>query len=356
MNLFTEYSEQYNAFNYDWKLTNGFPQSKDNIVKPNNYKTFSFFGGGGGSGLGYKLAGFSHLGCVEINSKIAEVYANNLKSKYIFAEDIRTFNKKDDIPEELYNLDILDGSPPCTTFSVQGEKQKAFGKLKKFAEGSHLQTLDDLVFEYCKSILKLKPKVFLFENVKGFNYYYSKNHKRQVKDMLQGEYSLNEYILNGADMGLPQKRERYFLIGINKKYDDNFFFLSLNFNEKHITYKDIADHADKEKGKITDNVYRQWLKAKQGESLGKFRSIIKLKDNEPVSTIRNKKNVLFSSYYPRAINKAEMLKASSFPSDYNFKTEDNFYYILGMCVPPLMIANIALQIKNQILDKIYERI
>lgn len=131
MNLFTEHSAQHNAFNYDWKLANGFPQSISGDVKANDYKTFSFFGGGGGSGLGYKLAGFNHLGCVEINSAIAEIYKNNLKSKYVYMEDIRTFNKRADIPEELFNLDILDGSPPCTTFSVQGERQKAFGKFKK---------------------------------------------------------------------------------------------------------------------------------------------------------------------------------------------------------------------------------
>lgn len=354
MNLFTEHSTQHNVFNYDWKLTNGFPQSINDSVKANDYKTFSFFGGGGGSGLGYKLAGFNHLGCVEINSTIAEIYKNNLKSKYVFMEDIREFNKRTDVPEELFNLDILDGSPPCTTFSMQGEKQQAFGKLKKFAEGSHLQTLDDLVFEYCKSILKLKPKVFLFENVKGFNYYYAANHKRQVKEMLQGEYSLNEYNLNGADMGLPQKRERYFLIGINKKYDDYNFFLSLNFNERHVTYKDIADHTDKERA-LTDNTYAKWLKAKQGEKVGGFDSIIKLKEDEPVRTIQSC-DQCFSCYYPRHINKNEMLKASSFPSDYEFKTKSSVYYILGMCVPPLMIANIALQIKTQILDKIHKRI
>lgn len=355
MNLFTEHNLQHNAFDYDWKLSNGFPQSINDIVKPNDYKTFSFFGGGGGSGMGYKLAGFNHLGCVEINSAIAKVYKSNLKGKYVYMEDIRAFNKRTDIPEELYNLDILDGSPPCTTFSVQGEKQQAFGKLKRFAEGSQLQTLDDLVFEYCKSILKLKPKVFLFENVKGFNYYYAKNHKRQVKEMLQNEYSLNEYILNGADMGLPQLRERYFLIGINKKYDDYSFFLSLNFNEKHITYKDIADHTDKER-KLTDNTYKKWLKAKQGETVGNFRTVIKVKEDAPLNTLQTRDSSFYSCYYPRAINNNEKIRASSFPSDYVFETNYNLHHILGMCVPPLMIANIALQIKNQILDKIYERI
>ena len=51
-------------------------------------------------------------------------------------------------PKELYNLDILDGSPPCSSFSTAGIREKGWGKLKKFREGQAKQILDDLFFEF----------------------------------------------------------------------------------------------------------------------------------------------------------------------------------------------------------------
>ena len=74
--------------------------------------------------MGYKLAGFHHLGGVEIDPKMAKIYQTNHHSKYFYLEDIRDFNLRTDIPEELYDLDILDGSPPCSTFSMAGHREE----------------------------------------------------------------------------------------------------------------------------------------------------------------------------------------------------------------------------------------
>lgn len=74
--------------------------------------------------MGYKLAGFQHLGGVEIDPKMAKIYQANHKPEYFYLEDIRDFNKRNDLPEELYNLDILDGSPPCSTFSMSGKREE----------------------------------------------------------------------------------------------------------------------------------------------------------------------------------------------------------------------------------------
>ena len=100
-------------FPYKWNLADGYPSK--NILK-NNYNVFGTFICGGGSTMGYKLAGFNHLGGVEIDPPIADVYKTNHNPKYLYIEDIREYNKRNDLPMELYNLDILDGSPPCSTF------------------------------------------------------------------------------------------------------------------------------------------------------------------------------------------------------------------------------------------------
>ena len=143
-------------FPYKWRLADGFPAKG---IEQNTLNVFGTFICGGGSTMGYKLAGYNHLGGVEIDPPIADIYSTNHKPKYLYNIDIRDFITKKEIPDELFNLDILDGSPPCSTFSMAGSRESAWGKKKKFREGQTEQTLDDLFFEFIKLADLLKPKL-----------------------------------------------------------------------------------------------------------------------------------------------------------------------------------------------------
>ena len=147
--------------NYRWTMKDDYPTEK------NGLKVFSCFACGGGSTMGYKLAGFDVIGCNEIDPKMNKVYIENHKPKFNFLEGIQTFKLRDDLPEELYDLDILDGSPPCSSFSMAGNREKDWGKEKKFKEGQAEQVLDTLFFDFIDLAEKLKPKVVIAENVKG---------------------------------------------------------------------------------------------------------------------------------------------------------------------------------------------
>ena len=68
--------------------------------------------------MGYKLAGYNHIGGVEFTEHYARVYKQNHNPEHFYLEDIRDFNKREDLPSELFNLDLLDGSPPCAAFST----------------------------------------------------------------------------------------------------------------------------------------------------------------------------------------------------------------------------------------------
>ena len=146
---------------YEWNLTDL------KQVPKNNYNVFSCFSCGGGSTMGYKLAGYNVIGNCEIDKKINEVYIKNHNPKYNYCMPIQEMNALKDYPKDLYNLDVLDGSPPCSTFSLAGEREKNWGKSKKFREGQAYQILDDLFFEFIKLAGKLKPKIIVAENVKG---------------------------------------------------------------------------------------------------------------------------------------------------------------------------------------------
>lgn len=332
-------------FPYKWYLKDGYPQSLDNSVVKNNYNVFGTFINGGGSTMGYKLAGFNHLGGVEIDAATAECYKLNHNPKYLYIEDIRKFNKREDLPNELYNLDILDGSPPCSTFSSAGLRIKSLGIKKVFKEGKVEQTLDDLVFEYANTINKLRPKIFLLENVSGILH---KTNNAYIHIFLKelANYNYQVFLLNSSTMRLPQSRERCFIVGYNKKY--NLPKINLDFQSEIIPFKDISDNTDT-KTNLTPFMQKEWDNIKQGGCYRKFKTVKKSNMNRPVFTITTRSQL--HPLYKRELNKVETLLASSFPLDYKFSGHKYSFYC-AMCVPPLVIANISLQIKLQWLDKI----
>ena len=184
---------------YNWYL-------KDIVNIPkNNYKVFSCFSCGGGSTMGYKLAGYEVIGNCEIDKKINEIYVKNHHPKYNYCMGIQEMNKLKEFPDELYNIDILDGSPPCSTFSLCGEREKNWGKNKKFREGQTSQVLDDLFFEFIDLADILKPKVIVAENVKGLIQGNAKGYVNLIiKKLNEIGYNTQLFLLNAARMGVPQ--------------------------------------------------------------------------------------------------------------------------------------------------------
>ena len=154
--------------------------------------------------MGYKLAGCDVIGDLEIDKKMNEVYVKNHNPKYNYLMDIREFNKLENLPEELYNLDILDGSPPCTTFSMAGDREESWGKKKKFREGQAEQTLDDLSFVFIQTVNKLKPKAVIMENVEGLLLGEAWSYVQRIYSEFKGiGYRVNHYLCKAEKMGVP---------------------------------------------------------------------------------------------------------------------------------------------------------
>ena len=302
--------------------------------------------------MGYKLAGFEHLGGVEIDEKVAEIYRLNHKPKHLFVEDIRKFNKRNDLPAELYSLDILDGSPPCSTFSMAGSREKAWGKEKQFREGQAVQVLDDLVFEYVRTIEKLKPKVCLLENVRGIIQGNAKAYSKEiVRQMEAAGYRVQVFLLNAASMGVPQKRERVFFIG--QRNDLGLPKLNLVFNELHIPFKSI-ESATCARRELSEQYATRWRQTQNGrnpktQSGNTFGFLYRCCPNAVVSTITSGGTIAHYAA-PVEVSPLEYCLAGSYPLDYQFAgTEPK--YLIGMSVPPVMTAQIANQIWIQWLSK-----
>jgi DNA (cytosine-5)-methyltransferase 1 len=339
-------------FPYKWFLKDGYPAKG---IPKNEYKVFGTFICGGGSTMGYKLSGFNHLGGVEIDPKIAKVYQLNHKPKHLYLEDIRHFVKRSDIPDELYNLDLLDGSPPCSSFSMAGNREKDWGKKKVFKEGQAEQVLDDLFFEYIALSKKLQPKIVLAENVKGLIQGNAKLYVKKIfKAFDEAGYNVQLFLLNAASMGVPQKRERVFFICQRK--DLNLPKLKLEFNEDAIPFGMIEDvknnnidyFSDYEKQILSYPISNSGVcSVKSGNSTGFYYCYAK----KNIALTISAGVTLFHYNKKRYLSNIELQQIGTYPLDYDFQDVEP-KYLIGMSVPPVMTAQIANQIKIQWLDKI----
>lgn len=340
---------------YEWYL------SDLNKVKKNDYKVFSCFSCGGGSSLGYKLAGFNVIGNCEIDKRINNIYVKNNHPKYNYCMGIQEMNKLKEFPEELYHLDILDGSPPCSTFSMAGQREENWGKNKKFREGQASQILDDLFFEFIDLAAILKPKIVIAENVKGLIMGNAKGYVNLiVKKFNEIGYKVQLFLLNAATMGVPQKRERVFFVATRK--DIQFPNLVLNFNETPIKYGEIKDSKYKPLGKDT-MIYHRWKKRVKSDSNlgdtvkrtenGKISSFNTqyLKDDRVPNTIAAGGSLPVRFDVPGYATERDIKIIQTFPQDYDF-LGSNVQYICGMSVPPIMMKKISKQVKIQLLDKL----
>ncbi len=325
----------------DWKWT----MADDYPEKTNGLKVFSCFACGGGSTMGYKLAGCEVLGCNEIDPRMNKVYVENHHPKYNYLEDIRDFNKREDLPEELYNLDILDGSPPCTTFSMVGDREDSWGVKKKFREGQAEQTLDDLSFVFIGTVAKLRPKVMIMENVegliKGEAWSYVQKIYKQLKDI---GYKCKHWLLKGENMGVPQTRHRVFFVATRLDFDLDK--IDMAFNYEPIKYGIFKTQEEKiASGKMSAAIKQ----IRKGEAINEcmqrlygVNSVITHRiayENEvyPTQTAGHGDVWTINGNHP---SDEDVLHSQTFPEDYVLGKEKS-EYICGMSVPPIMIKRVV---------------
>ncbi|ERI10242.1 DNA cytosine methyltransferase [Aneurinibacillus aneurinilyticus] len=325
-------------------------------IPKNGLKVFSCFSCGGGSTMGYKLAGYEIIGNVEIDPQMMSLYRQNHNPKHPFLMPIQEFKliPDNELPKELFELDILDGSPPCSVFSTSGKREEKWGAAHKFREGQAIQHLDDLFFDFLDVAEKLKPKVIIAENVKGLIIGTAKGFVKMIKDHFEKiGYQVQLFLLNSAAMGVPQKRERVFFIAFRK--DLRLPKLQLSFNERPILYKEIR--TGRGRPLSTDSLtYQRWLKRRpKDDNLGditsriegkvkSFNSIL-VKDNKVLNTIAS--SSCFIRYdEPYFISDEDIIRSQTFPQDYNFLNAD-VQYVCGMSVPPVMMRKISSEVYKQ---------
>lgn len=325
--------------------------------------------------MGYKLAGFDVIGCNDIDESMMKAYITNHNPKYSFLEGIQTLKSRSNLPKELFELDILDGSPPCSSFSMAGNREDDWGEEKKFREGQADQVLDTLFFDFIDLAKRLQPKVVIAENVKGLIMGQAVEYVKKINDAFQDagyEMRIQPYLLDSSKMGVPQKRERVFFIALRKDLAgpfmeqlDMFQFapkLDLEFNEKPIYFNEIYQQGiSSTKHKQESRLHKYWKQRLPSDNdMGDI--VMRLEKRKSMATVmlihndrvcqtftRQDRTLLYEEY--RSMNKEEACMVQTFPLDYKFVSKQ-YGYIIGMSVPPVMISHIASNIYEQWLSKI----
>ena len=353
-------------FPYRWTL-------KDAVFTKDKGKVFSCFACGGGSTMGYKLAGFDVIGCNEIDPRMNKVYVANHHPRLNYLEGIQTFKLRKDLPSELYQLDVLDGSPPCSSFSmagVHGGREKGWGVEKKFREGQAKQVLDTLFFDFIDLAKELQPKVVIAENVEGLILGEAMKYAQKIIEAFEDAgYTTTFTLCDSRNMGVPQMRRRTFFVAcrhdlIQYVPQQGLFgapYINLDFKEPEILWGEVYEPGNMQYP-LSDFKRSMWELRQQGDldlsvccgragrnPNSNFQDKFLYKDKVPNTVPAGDLCIPFDE--PRKRSDSEVMACSSWPTDYDFGAE-KVKYICGMSVPPVMMAQVATRVYEQWLSKI----
>ena len=333
----------------------------------NGYRVASTFSGCGGSCLGYRMAGFRVVYANEFIEEAQRTYKANHPNSYLDTRDIRQV-KPEDVMEKAGvdrgELDLFDGSPPCSAFSTAGKREAGWGKVKAYSDKA--QRVDDLFFEYVRLIDGIRPKVFVAENVSGLVKGTAKGYfKRILAALKEPGYRVSCRVLDAQWLGVPQMRQRTIFVGVRE---------DLGLDPVHpvpLPYRYTIGEAveglpaggESEPLKPRTDGYRYWLATAPGASLsdackeltGKssFLTHTKQSPHRPANAITQARRQLFHWTEPRTLTLQELRRIGGFPDD--FKLTGDFsqrWERIGRAVPPVMMSHIAATIATKILDRL----
>ncbi len=189
-------------------------------LPPNGLKVISTFSGGGGSSCGYAMAGFKVLWASEFIDSARETYAANFPTTILDGRDIRTVTAEDILKAtglKVGELDVFDGSPPCSAFSTAGKREKGWGKGEKKYSDKKQGAVEDLFFEYARLLKGLQPRAFVAENVSGLVKGVGKGYFIEILKALEDAgYVVDAKLLDAQWLGVPQTRQRLIFVGFRK--------------------------------------------------------------------------------------------------------------------------------------------
>ena len=281
------------------------------------FNVISCFAGGGGSSTGYRLAGANILLINEFVEEANSTYQANFPDTNVLVDDIKKYTSDDFLEMagiKVGELDLLDGSPPCSAFSLAGKRNKGWegyvedtressidletgevvqtGELKKkdgikkYSEDKIQESIEDLFLEYIRIAKGIQPKVIVAENVKGITFGESKKKLLEfINDFERIGYEVSYQVMNAADYGTPQARERTIFICVRKDVAEtiglNFMNISGIFPTKtvtkHVTMREAFEDIENDPEEI-----KMLTEFVEGSFQNKFLSFLPFNPEKPI--------------------------------------------------------------------------
>ena len=316
-------------------------------------KVASLFCGCGGTDVGL-LGDFDFLGKHYESNGMEIVYANDIDDNAcnIFKENFGITPDNRDIrevkSEEIPEFDILTGGFPCQSFSIIAQNPKRLGV--KDERGK-------LFFEMCRILRERQPKCFIAENVKGI---LTANKKSAfpliMKELEESGYDVQYRILNSANYGVPQKRERVIIVGFRKDLNVNFSFPDVEIEDENnfAPLKKVIEKKVDEKYFFSERAVAGMMKKRESMNKGRAQDI-----NKPCNTVgahlakvslNSTDPVLMEGKRYRRFTPREVARIQSFPDDFELVgSEAAQYRALGNAIPPVMFWYVAKAVKEELI-------
>lgn len=325
----------------------------------NKLNYIDLFSGAGGMSLGFDQTGFNNIFSVDIENSFCETYKTNFPKHNLIQNDISKISNIE-LKELIKNLnvDVVIGGPPCQGFSMAGN----IGR--KFVDDSRNQ----LFREFARVVEITQPKYFVMENVARLFTHNKGETKKDIINLFKKmNYNVDCKILNTADFGIPQVRNRVIFIG--NRISDKIIFPTKTI-DKRLSIKEAIDNLPKlnsgEKSNIPNHVSmkhsEQMLKKMSYVSdggdrteiplslrpkTGDVRKYIRYKSSEPSVCVTGDMRKIFHYSQNRALTVRELATLQTFPINFVFKGSTiSQQQQVGNSVPPVLAKEIALTIKK----------
>ncbi|WP_353170098.1 DNA (cytosine-5-)-methyltransferase [Flavobacterium sp.] len=325
----------------------------------NEINYIDLFSGAGGMSLGFDQVGFNNIFSIDIEPRFCETYKTNFPKHNLIQKDISKLSN-----EEIKSLigkqiiDVIIGGPPCQGFSMAGN----IGR--KFIDDSRNQ----LFREFARIVEIVQPSYFVMENVARLFTHNKGETKKEITELFKKmSYHVDCKVVNTADFGIPQVRNRILFIG--NRISNNIIFPTKTI-DKPISIKEAIDKLPKlksgEKSKIPNHISmnhsEQMLEKMKYVSdggnryeipelirpkSGDVRKYIRYKSTEPAVCVTGDMRKIFHYSQNRALTVRELATLQTFPLDFIFKGSTiSQQQQVGNSVPPILAKEIALTIKK----------
>lgn len=304
-----------------------------------SYKIVSMFSGCGGMDLGF-LGGFEVLGRSYEKLPFEVIWSNDLNPyacrtyEHNLGHPIRVGSVWDHISSMPQTCDVVIGGFPCQDISINGKRAGVAGERS------------GLYRAMVEAVRKIRPKMFVAENVRGLLYAYNRASLEQViTDFSELGYKVTYQLYHSPDYGVPQRRERVLIVGVLG--DAVRFEVPKPIFTKHTWVTSREAIADLESVPQNQEFSHVWsLARKSSDQGGRV-----LDPTKPAHTVRAEchGNNQFHYGLPRRISMREAARFQTFPDQFLFKAKlRETERMIGNAVPPVLAWHIAQSVRSSL--------